>query len=314
MRVLFAGSPDIAVPSLEKIAEKYKICGVLTNPDRVSGRGKKIKMTAVKQKGLELNLNILQPERLNSEFREVISSLKPDILVTAAYGKIFGPKFLQLFPLGGINLHPSLLPLYRGSSPITTAILNGDKITGITIQQIAQAVDSGDILLQRDISLKGDETTQSLTEYAAGIGSEMILSVLENINCGNIISVKQDDNCAVFCSKINKEDGIIDWKDTAFKINCMVRAYNPWPSAMTEYAGMSLKILETVPYRGDFPEKKELPGLVLGIDRREGILVQTGDGILAVKKLQLQSKKSLDWKPFINGVSDFEGSILGGTK
>jgi methionyl-tRNA formyltransferase len=173
MKVLFAGSPEIAVPLLERLAEAHKV-QVLTNPDMPSGRGRKLTPNPVKHRSLELGLPVHQPQKLDREFRETLIPWEPEILVSFAFGKIFGPKFLGLFPQGGINVHPSLLPRYRGPSPIPAAILAGESQTGISIQKLALAMDAGDILAQEIWPLKGEETTLSLSEYAAQRGAVLV--------------------------------------------------------------------------------------------------------------------------------------------
>ncbi|RKX86534.1 MAG: methionyl-tRNA formyltransferase [Spirochaetes bacterium] len=311
MRVVFAGSPEIAVPSLEKVALNFDIVGVLTNPDKVTGRGRKIKFNPVKTKAVELNLNVLQPHSLNSEVRNTIISLKPDILVVFAYGKIFGPKFLSMFPMGGVNVHPSLLPKYRGSSPILSAIINGENETGISIQRINLEMDTGALLNQQFIKLSGNETTESLSSFVSAEGAEIVVKTLKAIESGSINEKEQDHNLATYCTKINKEDGKINWNESAVQIYRMIRAYTPWPKAFTQYKDKSLMILEGSVFNGETDLSGE-PGKVLGFDKDNGILIQTGDGILVVKFLQLQSKKANDWKSFINGTQNFIGSVLGG--
>ncbi|NEP83818.1 MAG: methionyl-tRNA formyltransferase, partial [Okeania sp. SIO3B3] len=194
MRILFAGSPEIAVPSLELLAEsQHEIVGVLTNPDAVRGRGRNACVTHVKEMAEELDLHIIQPRKLDAAVREEIASLKPDILVAVAYGKIFGPKFLSLFPKGGLNLHPSLLPKYRGCSPVNAAILHGEAETGVTIQRLALAMDSGDILKQEIYPLKGDETADRLLDTFSEIGAGLLLETLDELEKGPVQGLVQDE-------------------------------------------------------------------------------------------------------------------------
>lgn len=312
MKILFAGSPDIAVPALDAVAGSFDVCAVLTNPDRTAGRGKRKAGPPVKAKAESLGLPVLQPESLNSDFRAQISQLKPDVLVVVAYGKIFGPKFLSLFPLGGINLHPSLLPQYRGPAPLPAAILNGETETGVTIQRIGRAMDSGDIIAQKKFSIEETDTTGTLVAEAAALGAGLLTNVLHDIENGRVQSKAQDDGKATYCRLIEKSDGCIDWHRSAVHISRMVRAYNPWPTAYTMYKGKKLAILKSHVYRGNTVAATGAPGLVAGVDTAEGILIQTKSGILAVEQLQLQSRKALEWKAFLNGTADFAGSMLGG--
>ena len=314
MRIFFAGSPEIAVPSLERISKEHEIVGVLTNPDKYSGRGRKKASTPVKQKACELNLEVFQPEKPDLNFRKRVYKLKPDILVVAAYGKIFKKEFLDIFPKGGINLHPSLLPYYRGCSPIISSILNGEKKTGITIQKLALKMDAGDILAQKEYILKETETAGELAEIFSVTGSKMILSVLGDIEANNINPVPQDENIATYCFTVKKEDGLINWECSAMQIKRMIHAYNPWPGAYTFFKNRKLNILKGVVYEGKPGFKNKKAGTVLGIDKDIGILIQTGSNILAAQKLQLQSKKVLEWKGFLNGAHNFLGSTLGDGK
>ncbi len=315
MRILYAGTPDIAVPSLERVAAEFDVCGVLTNPDKMKGRGKKVLPPPVKIKALELGIPVFQFPSLRSEAREAVSSLNPDILVVFAYGRIFGPRFLSLFKYGGVNVHPSLLPKYRGSSPILSAILNGEKETGITVQRIALEMDTGDILSQVKLPLTGKETTLSLSETASEMGAELLVKVLHSIEDGNVQAVPQNDLEATYCGKIEKKDGLINWLESAEQIERKIRAFNPWPVCYTFTGGKRLNILEAE--IADYNRSNSgngTPGKILGVDKNKGILIQTGNGVIAVRKLQLQSKKAMDWKTFKNGMPKIIGSVLGGSQ
>ncbi|MCX7788343.1 MAG: methionyl-tRNA formyltransferase [Spirochaetes bacterium] len=309
MNVLFAGTPEMAVPSLVAVAQHFPIVGVLTSPDQEVGRGRNLLPSPVKQKASELNLPVLTPQTLNGEVREQVRRLSPDILVVVAYGKIFGPKFLSLFPMGGINLHPSLLPKYRGPSPIPEVILRGDTETGITIQKVALQMDAGPILHQEVIPLNGTETTATLTKLCAERGANLLVQVLKGIETGIVKEVPQDESKATYCKLLTKEDGRINWSYSAVQIERMVRAYDPWPTAWTLYRGEILKILKASVYQPF--TKGERVGRVIGVDKEKGILVQTGEGILAIHRLQLQSRKALDFASFLNGERNFMGAILG---
>jgi len=313
MKVLFAGTPEIAVPSLEALAAEFDIAGVLTAPDKVSGRGRKINPPAVKQKALELGLPVLQPVTLNAEAREMVRKTGADFLVVFAYGRIFGPKFLNLFSLGGINMHPSALPRHRGPSPLTAAILSGEKNTALTVQRIVLEMDAGDIISQREYPLDGTETTASLTEGVARAAAPELVQAVEMISRGTVIGVPQDSSKATYCGIILKEDGIIDWNMPAGQIEKMVRAYIPWPKTRTSLNSETLVILESsvTGDTGDLNTDSRTPGEVLGVDKSRGILIQTGSGILAVTRLQLASRKPLDFRSFLNGVKLEPGTILG---
>jgi methionyl-tRNA formyltransferase len=322
MRVLFAGTPDIAVPSLNAIAgSAHGLVGVLTAPDRRRGRGASVSHSPVKERALELGVPVFQPEHLRTAARAQVAMLEPDVLACFAYGKIFGPRFLELFPSGALNVHPSLLPRYRGPAPIPAAILAGDDETGVTVQDVALEMDAGDILAQERIPLTGTETTATLSQAAARVGAELLAEVLDRIQAGTVTRTPQDADEATYTSLVEKSDGQIDWRRSATEIERMVRAYTPWPHAYTSFRAERLVILEAAVAsvaesddEGPNGESGEpVPGRVLRVDTPNGILVETGNGLLALRKLQLQSRKPLDWKSFLNGVHDFIGAVLGGS-
>lgn len=322
MRILFAGSPAIAVPSLEALERTHEIVGVLTNPDSAKGRGKRVEPTEVSAAAARISaeraarglpfLPILKPERLLSEAREAVAALEPDLLAVVAYGKIFGPKFLALFPKGGVNLHPSPLPKYRGCAPIPAAILNRDAETAVAVQRLALEMDAGDILGVERIPLSFEETTGTLSALAAERGAALLVSVVDAIAAGAEKATPQNAAAATYCSMIRKEDGRIDWTRSALELDALVRAYSPWPGAHTVHGSQVLNVLEARPYAGAFSAGESAePGKVLGIDKSAGILVQTGSGLLALRSLQYETKKALDWRSFLNGARDFLGSRLG---
>ena len=313
MNIFFAGTPEIAVPSLEKIASVYHVCGVLTNPDRPKGRKGIITPSPVKAKAVELGLDVYQPEKLDEDFLETVKSLKPDILVTFAYGKIFKKDFLDIFKKEALNIHPSLLPEFRGAAPIPAAIIAGKAETGITVQRMALKMDSGDIIDQVVIPLDGTESTDSLSRFVADKSGEIITETLKKITEDNYSAVPQKEENATYCTMIDKKDGLIDWSEDAEVIERKIRGYNPWPHAYTYYKEKLLVITESIIYKGDIPDtdKSFNNGEVVYISRKEGIIIKTGNGFLSVRKLKPQSKNEMDYKSFINGVRDFEGTVLG---
>ncbi len=313
MKVLFAGTPEIAVPSLRALAGSgHEIVGVLTAPDRPKGRGRTLQPSPVKELALELDLPVLEPERLGAEARRQVATLAPDVLACFAYGKIFGPRFLALFPRGGLNVHPSLLPRHRGPAPIPGAILAGDTETGVTVQELALEMDAGDIVAQEPFPLTGTETTASLSEVVAPLGGRLLVDVLDRLEAGRVERMPQNDDHATFTRLVRKEDGEIDWSRSAVEIDRMVRAYTPWPHAFTTFGGERLVVLEAVP-APDADASGAVPGRVALVDTSIGILVETGDGRLALQRLQLQARKPLEWRSFHNGVQGFVGAVLGGS-
>jgi methionyl-tRNA formyltransferase len=312
MRILFAGTPKMAVPSLEALNECFTVCGVLTNPDRIKGRGRNLVPSPVKEKALELGLTVLQPEKLNRELREEVALLKPDLLVCIAYGKIFRQSFLDLFPRGGINLHPSLLPKYRGPSPVSEAILNGDSETAVTIQRLALKMDSGDILFQKPYPLDDKVTTGDFLDLIARDGALYMVEVVTKMSQGDLKGIVQDDSLATYCCKVNKEDGLIDWSRPAREIERLIRAYSPSPGGFTFWKEQILFVRKAC--LGEFHIKaphKAQAGQIVGVDKKAGILVQTGEGLICLQELQLQSRRTLDYKSFLNGSKNFLDSILG---
>lgn len=317
MRVLFAGSPAIAAPALLEIAARHEVVGILTNPESAQGRGKEILPTAVEaaaREKLGAGLPILKPERLDAAARAAVAALAPDILVAFAYGKIFGPKFLALFPRGGINIHPSLLPRHRGSSPIQQAILDRDAETGVSVQGLALEMDAGDLYAVERFPLSGSETAAALSERCALIGARLAASVLDDIQAGRA-SPRPQEGTPTYCRKIAKEDGLIDWTEPAAAIGAKIRAFNPWPQAYGFLDGRRLNLLEAALVEAfaaaDEPSGRALPnpppGTIIGMDKARGIVVMTGDGCLALRKLQFAAKKALAYKEFANGLRGLAG-------
>ncbi len=285
------------------------------SPVRTSRRrGRAPTPPPVKKAAKDLGLRVLQPEKLDAAFLEEVRAMAPDVLVAAAYGKIFRKALLDLFPLGGINVHPSLLPRHRGPSPISAAILEGDTDTGVTIQNLALKFDTGDVLAQERFPLKGDETTVGLSEALAEVGARLLSGVLAKLAAGRQPERRvQDEGAATYCRTITKEDGVVQWGESAVVIERKVRAFDPWPRASTRCAGETLLLLQSHVYPATLavdPPSKE-PGQVLPPDRGHGLLVATGLGVLAVERLQLQFKKPLDWRSFLNGRPGIVGSRLG---
>jgi methionyl-tRNA formyltransferase len=313
MRILFVGTPDIALPSLRLLNDRFDVCGVLTSPDKPSGRGRRLVAPPVKVLAESLGLTVLQPTKLGKEFRETVRGLDPELMTVVAYSRIFGPKFLSLFGRGSINLHPSLLPKHRGPSPIPAAILAGDAVTAITIQRVGLEMDAGNILCQEELIIEPGETAGELSLRIAPLGAQMLADVVGCIEDGRVQETAQDESAVTYCTLIEKGDGCIDWCTSAVEIERMVRAYNPWPVAYTTLAGSKLSILKASAYSPpDAPVECETSGMVVGVDKARGILIQTNHGMLAVEELQLQSRKVLGWKAFLNGSPGFVGSALGG--
>ena len=296
MRILFAGTPEIAIPSLKKLYENnYNIVGVLTSPDKPNKRGK-LTQCPIKELALSLSLDVYTPHKIDDKFNQTIKELELDLLVVFAYGKIFPESFLSLFKKGGINIHPSLLPKYRGPSPLVATILSEDEFYGITIQELALKMDSGDILLQEKYPLQ-NETAKELTEIVAEKSPELLIQIMQRIEKGTLNPIPQNHEEATYCHLIKKEDGIIDWNKSANLISKEIRAFQPWPGSKTTINGKTLFLRNAIP---NLATSEEKPGTILSVTK-DNIVIQTGDGTLEIKTLQWENRKELSVKDFLNG-------------
>lgn len=309
MNILFAGSSTFSIPILESLIAHKQVSAVLTTPDRPAGRGMKITSTPVKQLATTHNIPILQPERLRGEFISKLRAMNFDVLICAAYGKIFGPTFLSLFNRGTVNVHPSLLPRFRGAAPIPAAILAGDKCTGVSLQKIAVQMDCGDILLQSEYELQTDDQTALLIKRLSQQSVELVQQLLSDFDVIYKKAKVQDENTAVYCMKIESSFGIVQWWESAQQIERMTRALSaPYSGVKIPYGNGVLKVWEAKVYSQN--EIKAEVGAVLGVDEEHGILIQCKRGILGVLVLQLPSKKKLFWKDFIQGNKNFLSTKL----
>lgn len=270
----------------------------------------------IKQHALELGVNapIFRPGKLNDkESLCRIRSVDAQLLVVCAYGKIFSREFLGIFPKGGINVHPSLLPEFRGPSPIPAALAAGLERTGVTIQRIVHKVDSGPILAAGEHLLSGNETAGDLEEVFSQKGADLLVHVLDEIQKGAEKETPQNETQATYCSLLSKKDGLINWSLPADQIMRLFRAYTPWPGLFTFFEGKRLELLDMVLFDGepDSAWEKCAQGTVFSPVKKSGFPVKTGKGIITVRKLRLASRKPLDWNAFNNGVRDFVGAILG---
>lgn len=328
MKILYAGSPEASKIVLEKLFERqaecdFEIVGALSNPPSARGRHKELIPTCVADFALKKNIPVFTPERLDSAARQAIKPLGCDLLVSFAYGRIFGPKFLEIFPAGGINIHPSLLPKYRGCSPVPAAILNGDDKTAVTVQTLSLKTDEGDILKQREISLDKTETTDSLLNDCAKIGADLVCDLLKEISQSGKKELPRgipQTGEPSYAGIIKKEDARIDWNENAAKTEAKIRAYFSEPGAWCMEKSLSLKILKSTLFSNEdffalsdeceqiFENAKN--GAVLYFRKDKGIFVKAGGQILCVQTLQRQNKKAMNYKDFINGAGDFIGTVL----
>ena len=314
LRIVFMGSPDFAVPALEKIQESDAIIveAVVTQPDRKKGRGQQIQSTPVKKAAIKMGLTVYEEEDVNNElFLAKLDSMKLDAIVVVAFGQKLSEHLLKTPQLGCINLHASLLPEYRGASPIHRAIIDGKKETGVTIMFMDEGWDTGDIISQKKVPIKTIDTAGALHDRLARIGSELLVNTLKKMDSGDYRRQKQDDSKANYAKKLDKETGKIDWSDSAETIYNLVRGLNPWPVAYTFFQGKRFKIwqVEIV----DKAKKIDSPGTVLEASA-DGLKVQTGEGIIAVKQLQPSGSKKMNYRDFLHGYQLETGHQFGEKK
>ena len=315
LRLVFMGTPDFAVPSLQALLDgEDEVVGVISQPDKPAGRRMVLHAPSVKVCALAHGVQIFQPDSIRTD--DVIERLRtwrPDLIVVTAYGRILPDAVLAL-PRGGcINVHASLLPEYRGAAPIQWAIARGETRTGVTIMQINEKMDAGDILLQKAIALKSDETGGSLHDTLAGLGAHALVDAIRGLKTGRLTAVPQDERAATYAPRLCKEDGEVDWSRSSVQIERRVRAFHPWPSAYTWLAGKRLKILAAHVQndeRRDSGSPSPAPGMV--IDLHDDFLsVATGDGNLGIGAVQLEGKKALPIAAFVKGHRFAPGDRLG---
>lgn len=315
VRIVYMGTPDFAVPALAALDESgeakgWQVVGVVTQPDRPAGRGKRMEMSPVKEYALAHDLPVLQPGRLRREpdAIEALRGLAPDVVVVAAYGQILPKAVLEIPTFGCLNIHASLLPAWRGASPITASLLAGDAETGVTLMLMDVGMDTGPMLAQARMAIGADDTTASLSEKLAAQGAKLLVQSLPRWLAGEIAPTDQADlpGAVSACSLVKKEDGQIDWGQSAAHIERMVRAYTPWPSAFTTWKGQNFKI-----WQAKVVEGKAVVGKV--IETGSGVAVGTGEGLLALTTVQPAGKRAMDIRSFLNGAPDFVGSRLKGT-
>ena len=308
MKIVFMGTPHLSIPVLERIVDDgHEILAVYTQPDRTSGRGRRKAISPLKEYSVSKNYLVLQPENFRGNSSEIntLKKFNADIAVVAAYGILLPPEVLSAFRHGCINLHPSLLPKYRGASPVSSTILAGDKYTGVTIIQLDSGMDSGPILSQEKIKLPGDEFCDKLTMDLFMLGSKLVSKTISEFAAGNIEIVQQDHDKATFTEKLSRNDGLIDWTKGFNRIWKEIRAYNPWPGSHTKFKGKNLKIIEAKISTDD-----KSPSGYVSIHRNE-VYVGTSDGSLNVKKLQVEGGNIVLASDFARGHKDFENSVLG---
>lgn len=302
------GTPEFAVPTLEALSlQEYSIDLVITQKDRPKGRGKKVQYTPIKEKALELGLEVFQPENINSdESVELIKRLNPDFIVVVAYGQILKKELLDIPKYACINVHASLLPKYRGAAPINWSIVDGEKETGITIMEMEEGLDTGDMILWKSIPIESDDDASTIHDELSDLGGILITDALEGIKDGKLSKIAQDHSLSSYASMLNKETGIINWNDSGENIKNLVRGLKPWPSAYTRYKDDSVKI-HKVDIINKIKEGKG--GEIIKVDQ-EGIYVNALDKTVVIKELQFPGKRKLAVKDYLRGNSIEEGIVL----
>lgn len=309
MKVIFMGTPDFSVKALESIINAgHEVVAVVTQPDKKKGRGNQVQYPPVKETALQHGLDVYQPERVrNEEFVEFLRSLNADIIVVSAFGQILPKSILEMTKYGCINIHASLLPKYRGAAPIQWSIIDGEEKTGVTIQQMNEGIDTGDILEAEEVKIDVKETGGSLFDKLAETGAGLIVRTMEHIEQGKVNPVKQDDSKSNYAKMLTKELGNIDFSKSAESIERLIRGLTPWPSAYTKLYGKTLKIWDA-----DVSDKEYegVAGEIVDVDR-QAVYVKTGEKTLVINELQLEGKKRMSTQSFLLGFNIEKGVILG---
>ena len=312
MRIVFMGTPEFAIPVLRALVDaEHDVAAVYTRPDRRAGRGNRLAAPPVKSAALELDLSVRQPTSLrrDEKAQREVRALEPDAIIVAAYGLFLPPDTLNAARLGCVNLHPSLLPRYRGPSPVVTALLNGDESTGVTLMVPDEGMDTGPILAVRETAIGPEEDAQTLTARLFEMGAALLVETLPAWERGEVRPVPQEDALASVTRLVQREDGEIDWGLPAWRVERMARAYSPWPGAFTTWHGSVLKVVSARAHEGgaagDAP-----PGRAIALDDG-GVGVQTGVGMLELRRVQLAGRSASDARDFARGYRDFLGSQLG---
>lgn len=308
-RIAFFGSPSLAARCLRALLESFRVELVVTNPDKIRGRGRRISPTPVKELALRNNIDVFQSGRIDSSLTAMLRKHEIDLNVVVAFGKILPEDIIHYPRYGSVNLHASLLPKLRGPSPVQSAILNGETKTGITLQMMKKEMDAGDILATRRLRIDPHDTAEDLMEMIIDRAPSFLLQTLKDYLNNKINPVKQNSEEATYCSIIKKEDGRIDWNESTSVLLRKIKAYNLWPVAFSFLNGNLLHIFDAfVP-----PEHSMVggvPGEIVEADRKAGIIVKTGDGAIGLSEVQLENRKRMSYHEFMNGYRNLKGSVL----
>lgn len=310
MRILFMGTASFAVPSLRTlIMAGYDVIGVFTQPDRAKGRGKKVLPGPVKELALEFGLDVYQPERIKDpEAIKLIRLLSPDLIVVVAYGQILPPEVLELPPLGCVNVHASLLPAYRGAAPVQRAIMAGERVSGVTTMFMDKGLDTGDMILRREVALPEDADGGQIYNLLAEEGAKLLLDTVQQIEWGTAPRIPQNPELATYAPPLTREDEIIDFRKKTRDIINQIRALSPDPGATVYLEGNAIKVYKAEPAQG---ETRGEPGEIIGCSPKEGLIVRTGDGQVRLSLLQRPGKKRITDQEFLCGCGNLVGKRFG---
>jgi methionyl-tRNA formyltransferase len=305
LRAVFMGTAPFALPTLRSLADTEEVIAVITQPDRPRGRGREVTPPPAKGLAFDLGLQVLQPERVKEPyFIAQLAELRPDVIVVAAFGQILPPAVLDLPRLGCVNVHPSLLPKYRGAAPINWAIINGESKTGVTTYIMDEGMDTGPILVVREVEINEDETARELSERLAEIGGELAVETIRGLNEKSLQPIPQDEKGAIYAPPLKKADGLIQWEEEAGRIRNQIRGMVPWPVAFTWWKGKRMKL-----FRGRTGDGAGAPGEITSVDG--GLEVTCGKGSLFIEELQLEGGRSMGWAEFVRGHQLTPGERLG---
>lgn len=305
LRAVFMGTAPFALPTLQSLADIEEVIAVITQPDRPRGRGQEVAPPPAKELALDLGLKVLQPERVKDpHFIAQLEELNPHVIVVAAFGQILPPAVLDLPPLGCINIHPSLLPKYRGAAPINWAIINGESKTGLTTYLMDEGMDTGPMLLSREVEIEEEETAEKLGERLAALGGKLARETIQGLKEKGLQPIPQDEQGATYAPLLKKTDGLIKWEEEAERIRNQIRGMLPWPVAFTWLKGKRLKL-----FRGKTGNGAGAPGEITSV--QAGLEVACGTGSLFIEELQLEGGKKMGWKEFTRGHQLTPGEKLG---
>ena len=309
MRIVFMGTPDFAVPSLQALIDAgHEVCAVYTQPDKPQGRKQILTAPPVKTLALEHNIPVYQPQTLKNEDEQAqLRALAPEVIIVVAYGKLLPKAVLDIPPHGCINVHGSLLPRWRGAAPIQWAVIAGDKKAGVTTMQMAEGLDTGDMLLTYETEVGARETAGELFDRLAQAGAELLVRTMAQLD--TIVPTPQDDSQSCYAHMLDKQMAVIDWTKSAHEIDCLIRGLNPWPVALTTLDGARLKVYAAQPVDG-----KGKPGEVLVSDAKKGLIVACGAGALALEEIQLVGGKRMKSADFLCGHAVEKATVLGESK